>query len=170
MSEKSHRPKIDLSHKFPDRLRRAVVGDCGSTQYLSILVTGRSGGHAGNFSALQGKYFLVDPQEEKLEVLGKEHHHLIGTRIWIRSPCTCKYRSEYRFCAVCYGRMSLSLPPEANIGHWSAVASCEIISQAVMSTKHLDGAASMDLMIMTAQHQRHFKRSEERRVGKECRL
>ena len=125
-------------------IKSLIKGDCGSTTYNRIMLTGNVGKVKGNFKSLVGKRYLKE--DGSLGVINKDSKHLIGQRLKIRSVMNCRYRHTGNICATCYGNLALNVPEGCNLGYFSAVAFCEIISQMVLSTKHLDNAAGVDMI------------------------
>lgn len=116
-------------------LQRVHYGDCGATGTMRWKVT------AGNFQALEGKY-RVTP--EGLFPILKHQRFLIGTEIEVRTVLKCKHPDRYGVCSTCMGELAFSIPPGTVLGHVSATTLCELVSQSVLSTKHLDGSSVVD--------------------------
>lgn len=148
--------RIDLSKEFPDAKKRATPPDCGSTHYISLKVKDDFDGIRSNFDCLLGKYRLIEETGELKPIKKADREELMGKTIKIRSAAMCRHRSQYNICSTCYGELALSLPPFTNLGNFSVVSFCEIISQAVLSTKHLDIASSIEVMRLFLQSRRYF--------------
>jgi hypothetical protein len=117
-------------------------------QYVQRLHPGDCGGQPIDFpvmesllKTLRGKYHVVNG---KLEVLNGDEKHLIGQRIKLRSVLGCRHPDPSGICAVCYGRLSYSVPRGTNIGHISAVSMGDKITSSVLSTKHLDSTSRVE--------------------------
>ncbi len=121
-------------------------------QYVQALHPGDCGGQPIDFpvmesllKTLRGKYHVVNG---KLEVLNGDEKHLIGQRIKLRSVLGCRHPDPSGICAVCYGRLSYSVPRGTNIGHISAVSMGDKITSSVLSTKHLDSTSRVEKFIL----------------------
>ncbi len=123
--------------------------DCGSTQYLMWRV--RDAKYEGNvkirdndLKTICGKYYF-DDDSNSLKIIKITDDHLIGKTIKIRSVVAgCMHPDPYGVCEVCFGETSLSIPAKTNLGHAACVSMTEKISQIVLSTKHLDGSATIE--------------------------
>lgn len=135
-------------------IRSLVPGDCGSTEFNTIRVTDGRDGYKSNFDSLLGKKYLKE--DGTLGVIDKSGTHLIGKLVKIRSAMNCSYRHTYKICEACYGDLHLNVPEGCNLGYWSAVSFCEIISQMVLSTKHYDGAATIDMIYLDPMTEKIF--------------
>lgn len=150
-------PKIDLSGEFANVKRRANPDDCGSTHYVTVKVKEDFDGLQSNFKGLLGKYRLVEGTGELKPILKADRAALMGQQIRIRSAALCRYRDKYNICSTCYGELARSLPPFTNLGNFSVVVLCEYVSQAVLSTKHLDNSSSIEFMRLNNQGRRYFR-------------
>lgn len=141
-------------------VQNLIHGDCGTTKYLTVPVIGKDGPNGGNFDSLINKYRILN--DGSLSMITKNDTHLIGEVIQIRSSVHCKYRSEYSICSTCFGGLSVNVPPNTNLGHWCSIALCSIITQLTLSTKHVDGAAAVAALTMTAYHRRYLRREDDK--------
>ncbi|MND14838.1 DNA-directed RNA polymerase subunit beta' [compost metagenome] len=116
-------------------LQHIHYGDCGSTGTMMWRVT------AGNFAALEGKYRVTD---QGLKPILKSERFLIGTEVHVRTVLKCRHPDRYGVCSTCMGELAFSIPPHTVLGHVSATTLCELVSQNVLSTKHLDGSSVVD--------------------------
>lgn len=124
------------------------MGDCGTKRTVKFKVQSES------LPQLAGKYYL-DEEEGTLAVVGVKDKHLIGKSIKLRSSMVCEHKDPYGVCSTCMGQLALSVPRGTNIGHVAATELCAQVSQAVLSTKHLDvssSAVSIDL----SEHDRKY--------------
>ena len=90
-----------------------------------------------------------DGDEMNLHVLQTEEARaeaelLMSVEKHIRSPrfggpiIGCIHEDPQGVCSTCYGRLSYSIPYGSNIGQTSAATAGEIITSAVLATKHTD--------------------------------
>ena len=116
--------------------KKRELADCGSTHYRPVRV------RSSDLKLMAGKYYLA--QDNTLKALRADDRHLIGEVIQVRSIFDCQLKDREGFCATCYGELALSVPGLTNIGHLCATLLCEMVSQAVLSTKHLDQSSTID--------------------------
>lgn len=135
-------------------VRRLHPGDCGSTKYLDITVGEK------DMSSLVGSYYLNE-ETGRLEAIRKNMTHLIGRRIKKRYALGCFHADESGVCATCFGELSRAVFGENNLGHMCTVTLTEKMSQAVLSTKHLDGATSIELITIPEQYRRFLRSSKD---------
>jgi hypothetical protein len=135
-------------------VRRLHPGDCGSTKYLDFLVSEK------DLPFLAGSYYLNE-ETQKLEAIRKNMTHLIGKRIKKRYAVGCCHHDESGVCATCFGELSMAVFPESNLGHMCTVTLTEKMSQAVLSTKHLDGTTSIELISIPEQYRRFLRSSKD---------
>lgn len=110
-------------------------GDCGSTYTMDFLVGPE------DLEALDGIYYKTD---NGLEAITKNHKHLIGKLIKIRTVFGCQHPDPVGICSTCFGELALSIPnsTNTNIGHTSAAVLQSKVGQSILSTKHEDGNAT----------------------------
>jgi hypothetical protein len=121
--------------------------DCGTTRTVRFRVLPQS------LKVLVGKYYYDD--SNTLKVISGDEKHLIGESIKIRSPLTCEHPDPYGVCSKCMGTVAASVPPDANLGHVAAVELCAVISQSVLSIKHLE-VSSVAIEISLDDHHRQY--------------
>lgn len=115
-------------------LTRMHHTDCGSQVYVDWRVS------AKDLKYLAGKYFYNE-ETKKLETVKVTSTDLIGETIKMRSPTTCQHPDAYGVCEVCIGDLRHAFVDNTNIGHVSATAICEVMSQTVISTKHFEASS-----------------------------
>ncbi len=137
-------------------------GDCGSQQYITWNVRderyeGEHLIHRGDLDLIQGKYYL-DEQTKSLKIIQKTDTHLIGKNIRMRSAVAgCNHKDPYGVCSVCYGALSEMIQPDTNLGHLNAASLGADTTQNVLSTKHLDGTASLEPIILNPDYTKYLK-------------
>ena len=120
--------------------------DCGKTRpYKTVTVTvskEKWKNYYGNYYEENGELKVIDKEcVEKGEIFGKT--------IQLRNPIGCGHRHEGRVCGTCMGNISWSLEPHENLGHQTTTALCPLITQDVISTKHLDKSATTAILEIT---------------------
>lgn len=132
-------------------LRNINPGDCGSKKFKLWRV------RAADLDRMAGKYyFLDDGSMRKIYGAGKDQH-LVGTQIKLRTVFDCDHPDPYGVCSACFGDLALSIPRGTNAGHVSTTVLCEAVSQRVLSTKHEDGSANVDDLVLGDYEQRYIK-------------
>lgn len=139
-------------------------GDCGSTCYLRWPVRGKRSHGAkstleSDLKTLEGKVYL-DETTKTLRKIKLSDTHLENTTILIRSPVAgCAHPDPYGICETCYGEGSLSIPANSNLGHIACVNMTAIIGQNILSTKHFEGSAGVEGIVLTAPSQLKYLRT-----------
>lgn len=116
--------------------------DCGSDEYVPWTITKK------NLGITSGLWHF-NTESTKLELITKKRTDLIGRTVLLRSAMTCKHHDAYGVCGKCYGELQLAVPRGTNIGHVSVTELCAMVSQNVLSTKHLDRTASIGEIVLT---------------------
>lgn len=114
------------------------IHDCGSKEYIPWKVD------ANNLRDLDGLYHWKD--DGTMELIKPWSTHLIGKLIRLRTVLTCRHPDPHSICPMCFGQLSENIPYGTNVAHMSSVTLCSIVSQNVLSTKHLDGSATLDAL------------------------
>lgn len=128
--------------------------DCGSTVTVPVVV------RRGWLPMLAGKYYLLE--DGTYGVVSEDDVHLENKVIQIRSAMYCNHPDRTGVCEHCYGQLAVSIPyfnvlsevgkNEVIIGHISATEIGQMLSQKMLSTKHLDTSSTVDPF--------HVKRSD----------
>jgi hypothetical protein len=124
------------------------MGDCGTKETLKWRVK------PGDLKALAGKYYNTP---SGLKRLRETDRHLTGELIEMRSVLVCQHPDPRGVCSTCFGEMSLSIPKETCLGHVSATALCEMVSQSVLSIKHVDSSSGAGDIELTEYEQQYFR-------------
>jgi hypothetical protein len=139
-------------------------GDCGSQCYLRWPVRGKRRMGPKNqvesdLKTLEGKVYL-DETTQTLKKIKISDTHLENTTILIRSPVAgCAHPDPYGICETCYGEGSLSIPANSNLGHIACVNMTAIIGQNILSTKHFEGSAGVEGIVLTSAMQLKYLRT-----------
>jgi hypothetical protein len=122
-------------------IKKLVDGDCGSTDYIEWLVRADNGNGKNDLKELQYKYYLNE-ETGKLEEITPKHTHLVGKKIKLRSAITCKLKNKGHVCSKCFGKLAYSDPQPSNIGMYTVTTLTRIITQSLLSNKHLVTSAT----------------------------
>lgn len=131
--------KLQLQTSIVNRLHRT---DCGTKHTMPFRV------RSTDLDALLGKYYVND--SGSLVAIKEGDRHLIGQVLNLRTPLGCEHPDRNGVCLACLGELGHSVPDNTVLGHVSATVLCEIISQSVLSVKHLDGSSSVDALKLGA--------------------
>jgi hypothetical protein len=110
-------------------------GDCGSTQYLKFKVGKK------DLKQILGKYHLCD--DGCVHPIKETDTHLIGQTVNLRSVTHCAHPDPYGVCSTCFGDLRYSVPAFTNLGQLCCTALAQMITQKVLSIKHLDGSSEV---------------------------
>lgn len=124
-------------------LENIVVGDCGSKKYLKFKISNKA-----DLRACIGKHFKINPNDEKTMTLMGEDEKYIGKDLYLRSPTRCKELKNHKVCSCCYGDLAYSIPVHSNIGHLNFTTVSAIVSQLILSTKHVTGSANLEAVVL----------------------
>lgn len=130
-------------------INKLHLGDCGSNKYFTWLV--RDVKYSGNtklndcdLNTLAGKYYL-DEKDNSLKIVKKSDKHLIGKYIKLRSPIAGCGKPV---CSTCFGDNYTSITRYSNLGHLVMSNLGAIMTQAILSTKHLDGSSEVEGIVL----------------------
>lgn len=112
--------------------------DCGSKDWVSWAVTKK------NLSDILGLSYWED--DGSLVTITKRSTDLIGRHIKLRTPLTCLHKHSNTICGACYGELRFAIPSGTNIGHIAVTELGGKTSQDVMSTKHYDSNAIIEML------------------------
>jgi hypothetical protein len=115
-------------------------GDCGTTHTWAWKV------EAHEFASLQGMHY--HQSNGKLAMITKDSKEIIGKVINLRTPFNCMHADKQTICSTCMGALAKSIPEGRSPGHISAISTCELITQLTLSTKHVDGNANVDEIVI----------------------
>lgn len=141
-------------------LEHIVYQDCGSTDYTPWLIRGEcfdeSGAleYSGDLSRLVGKYYCEE-RGGPLKVLQGNEKNLISRIIYLRSVHKCKHKDPHAVCHVCMGEMSHNFSRFHNVGHLSSTTLTRILTQSVLSFKHVN-TSSKTAKILLAEAERRY--------------
>lgn len=156
MSLNSQSTSIKFTEYFSRRvqfvgmeLKNVHFTDCGTRHHLEFQVrTDRQGYAINDLALLEGMYYL-DEETNQYRVIHKDSGHLIGKRIKLRTVLGCQHKDPEGVCAVCFGSNARNIPRYRNVGHFCIITFTRMMTQAVLSTKHLTTSASAEVLVLT---------------------
>lgn len=106
-----------------------TVYDCGSRNPIPITIDEVA------LDMMDGRFYYNQKNDGILRVFHKSDKHLLGNRLWFRSPCTCNLNEDC--CHVCYGTKALKVG-DLNGGFiYTTELMTSRVSQNILSAKHL---------------------------------
>ena len=137
-------------------VREIVPGDCGSRHTVPYRV---KSSQIGN---LKGIYYHDDKGQLRM-IEGDRHKDadIIGEVVNIRTPFSCIHPERQAVCTTCFGAIGMSIPKGTNPGHVSAIALGEVISQLVLSTKHVEGSSEVDSIDLDETYQHYLVKTSD---------
>lgn len=125
-----------------------VLYDCSHThEYKTIPFT------VDEFTIqnLEGCYYEADGELRVINQSVIDAGTLNNKTIQLRSPLGCGHRHEGKVCGTCMGQVSWSLEVTDNLGDLSTRVLCPVVTQNVISTKHVDESAKGTKLTVSAQ-------------------
>lgn len=129
-----------------------VFGDCGSTEYMRVVVT------AQNLECLRGKHYLLP--DGTLGTIEGDEDHLVDKIVQIRTTLGCKHQENHKVCTTCLGEMSGNFEESSNLGYTVTAYLMEKITQAILSTKHLTHSVRKSLIKLEGLAVKYFHSNE----------
>ena len=184
----SEKPLQD-SEYFARRLQLVAMSverlhycDCGSKEFLHWVIKGpeynyvrgydKDGketvletiSYKGDLPNLIGKYYLLEeePDDAPLKVIKATDTHLIGKAIKMRSAIFCKHPDPAGVCEICFGEMAYNVNQDGNLGHNCSTSMTSVISQSVLSTKHLDASSKSELIQISPENRKYLVTDKNR--------
>ena len=106
-----------------------TVYDCGSKNPIPVTVDDTV------LNMFEGRFYYNEKNDGRLHILKKCDKHLLGKKLWFRTPCTCNLNEDV--CHVCYGTVALKVG-ELNGGFiYTTNLLTSRVSQNILSAKHL---------------------------------
>lgn len=106
-----------------------TVYDCGSKNPIPVTVDDTV------LNMFNGRYYYNEKNDGRLHILKKCDKHLIGKKLWFRTPCTCNLNEDV--CHICYGTVAMKVG-ELNGGFiYTTNLLTSRVSQNILSAKHL---------------------------------
>ena len=106
-----------------------TVYDCGSVNPLPITIDEVA------LEMMDGRFYYKHKGDGILRVFHKTDTHLLGEKLWFRSPCTCNLNEDC--CHVCYGTKALKVGDLKGGFIYTTELMTSRVSQNILSAKHL---------------------------------
>lgn len=118
-----------LEHLYP--------GDCGSTITLPLQITERMR-NAVLFKNVVDGSKIVTLTEDNVD-------EYVGQMVNFRTPIGCRHRDGV--CTVCGGKLLSNVTPNTHIGIFSAIQVTSVITQVILSNKHVQSTRAIEYVI-----------------------
>lgn len=142
-------------------VQRLYPGDCGSTNYMHFKIKPdefKPDGtlqRKGDLERFAGKYFLNE-ETGQLQELKPTDSQYLGKVLKFRSVLGgCQHPDPHGVCTVCFSSMGVIVPEHTNIGYMLVAALMQILSQSILSVKHIDSTSSSAPVALNA-HQKMY--------------
>lgn len=106
-----------------------TVWDCGSVNPIPVVID------EVELEMKDGRYYYEHENSNVLKILHKDDTHLIGKKVWFRSPCTCNLNEDC--CHVCYGTKALKVGELEGGFIYTTELLSKDVGQKILSAKHL---------------------------------
>jgi hypothetical protein len=136
-------------HILSSCIQHLYKGDCGSTVTLPFYITENLANVVLYKNIVEGKNIItLTPNNIK---------HYIGKIVQCRTPIGCKYTDGV--CEACAGKLISNISPNTHIGMFAAIRVASVITQVILSSKHVqetsivEYAIPEDLKVYMMKHQ-----------------
>lgn len=106
-----------------------TVWDCGSVNPIPVVMD------EVELEMKDGRYYTEQKGFGNLKILSKDDKHLLGKKLWFRSPCTCNLNEDC--CHVCYGTKALKVGELKGGFIYTTELLTKDVGQKILSAKHL---------------------------------
>jgi hypothetical protein len=109
-----------------------TVSNCDTKHLVEIEIKSQK-----MLKKFNGRYYKIDEKHDDLILLNaKKDTHLVGKKIYFRSPVTCACGNEV--CQKCFGRTSLlNMDIADGVSGFEVEETTKVVNQMILSTKHL---------------------------------
>lgn len=112
-------------------------GDCGTTVTMPRLITEKLKNVVLYKNIVEdGRIITITPNNID---------SYVGKLVNFRTPIACRHRDG--ICEVCGGKLLSSVTPDTHIGIFSAIQTTSVITQVILSAKHLQDTVTVEYMI-----------------------
>ena len=112
--------------------------DCGSLYPVPVYIK-----NINTLYKFVGRFYKESLMENEYKVIRKGDQHLIGKKIYMRSPMTCACKTG--ICKTCYGLLYEINKDLDSPGAFSAIKLTMPVSQDILSSKHLLSTTSIKI-------------------------
>ena len=112
--------------------------DCCSQNFLEIIIKDKK-----TLKMLRNRYYRLHPRGVEMCINPSKDEHLIGRKIYLRSPITCASAARgHGYCYKCYGDLAYTVYDAGiqfgvNVGRIASEELSSSLTQKLLSAKHL---------------------------------
>ena len=106
-----------------------TVWDCGSVNPIEVEIDETM------LEMMDGRYYRPRKSSGAYKIFNKNDLHLLGQKLWFRSPCTCNLNEDC--CHVCYGTKALKVGELQGGFIYTTELLTKDVGQKILSAKHL---------------------------------
>lgn len=118
-------------------IRHLYPGDCGTTVTMPVIITEKLKNMVLYKNIVEGSQIITLYPENIDKYVGK--------MVNFRTPIACRHRDG--ICEVCGGKLLANITPNTHVGIFSAIQTTSIITQVVLSAKHIQGTNVIEYII-----------------------
>jgi hypothetical protein len=107
-----------------------------------------------DYILLKGKYHMVDGVPK---LIWDTIDDIVNTIIDLRTITGCGHSDPQLVCSTCLGWSHNIIPPRSNLGFTLATPLCSLLSQNLLSTKHLEGTSLLNVVKLNKHSVKYFK-------------
>lgn len=123
------------------------VYNCGSKNPIPIVIDELA------LRQFDGRFYYDNAYGGELKLFSQKDVHLVGKKLWFRSPCTCNLNHDV--CHVCYGTKALRVKDLPGGFIYTTQLATGRINQNVLSAKHLLRAIA-ELVLLSDNFGKYF--------------
>lgn len=124
-------------HILLSSIRHLYPGDCGTNVTMSLLISEKMR------DVVLYKNIVEDAKI--ITLTPKNINNYVGKVVKFRTPMACRHRDG--ICEACGGKLLSSLTPNTHLGMFSAIQTTSVITQVILSAKHLQDTATVEYII-----------------------
>ena len=124
-----------------------TVWDCGSQNPIPIEIDDCM------LEMMDGRYYYERKNSGVLKVFHSTDKHLLGKKLWFRSPCTCNLNEDC--CHLCYGTRALKVGDLKGGFVYTTEQMTNPVQQNILSVKHLL-KSNAEKIVFTANFDKYF--------------
>ena len=103
---------------------------CHTRNFVELVINNQK-----ELSRYLGRYYRFDPDGREYRI-DRDSTHVIGKKLYLRSPITCASKESDGICYKCYGDLAYT-NRDINVGKYAAEVVSAALTQRMLSAKHL---------------------------------
>ena len=134
-------------HILLSSIKHLYPGDCGTNVTIPFMITEKNKKVVMYCNVADGSQ-LITLDESNID-------QFVGKVVQFRTPMVCRYQDG--ICEACGGKLLGSIPPGTHIGIFSGIQVTSVITQVVLSNKHMQSIRSVEYAIPSELNTMLFK-------------